>query len=179
MTAIIQVCRRGSKMIANRFEYTVGAMEEARIVELPSYHVVKLRYEGPPPPDPAFVEHWKRFNLLAGGSQLRSYVDDTQAIGYAPPVPYDGPAFVYESCLPVAPDFVGEALDELEVGEVPSGRFVLCAGPINELPTLLRAARRYAMSRGLAIERGRIELYRPIPPGTDVTPVDVGYRIHD
>jgi hypothetical protein len=165
-------------MASNRFEYTVGAMDKARIVELPSYHVVKLRYEGRPPPDPALVEHWKRFNHLVSRSKLRSHVDDLQSIGYAPPIPYAGQPFVYETCLPVAPDFAAEGLDELEVGEVPGGRFVLSAGLITELPALLAAARRYAMSHGLAIERGRIELYRPIPPGTDITPVHVGYRIH-
>lgn len=154
-------------------------MEEPRVVELSAYRVVKLRYEGPPPPDAAFFEHWRRFRELTDRLAIGSAVEDVEAIGYAPPFAYAGrDSVVYDACVPVAPDFAGE-LDGLELGDVPGGRYVLCAGPVTELPLLLQRAKRYAMAHGLAIERGWIELYRPLRDGVDVVDVDVGYRIHD
>ena len=77
------------------------------------------------------------------------------------------------------PGYKPEQLSGLELGDIPGGRFVLCAGPITELPLLLQAARRYAMSHGIAIERGRIEVYLPETDDAGVTVVDVGFRIHD
>ncbi len=153
-------------------------MEEPRIVQLPAYRVVKLRYRGPPPPAPAFLEHWRRFTNLAALFKVASQVEGVQAIGYAPPELLSDDLLVYDSCFPIADDYANEGT-ELEVASLPGGRFVLCAGPIVDLPDLLQAAKRFAMSQGLAIERGRIELYRPLPPGAEVTPVDVGYRLHD
>ena len=153
-------------------------MEEPRVVELPSYRVVKLRYMGPPPPSAAFLEHWQRFTELAARCQVASEIEDVQAIGYAPPELLANDLLVYDSCYPVAVEYTNEALDGLELGVVPGGDYALCAGPIVDLPLLLQAAKRFAMTRGIAIERGRIELYRPLPRGADVTPVDVGYRVH-
>lgn len=153
-------------------------MEEPRLVELPGYRVVKLRYEGPPP-DRGFVEHWKRFNALAERLSVRSCVDDIQAIGYAPPGVAASRVFVYDTCIPVAPDFSPNENAKLELGGVPGGRFVLCAGMITELPSLLQAAKRYATAYGLAFERGQIELYHPISEDEEVARVDVGVRIHD
>lgn len=154
-------------------------MAEPRLVDCPSYLVVKLRYVGPPPPSDAFLQHWQRFNIVINRLQLFSRVPEIQAIGYAPPDITPSDVLVYDACLPVGDDFAGDLDDGLELADVPGGRYVLCAGPISELPLLLEDARRYAMSHGHAIERGRIELYRPIPPDADLTPVDVGYRVHD
>jgi DNA gyrase inhibitor GyrI len=154
-------------------------MEEPRIVQLPAYRVVKLRYQGPPPPAREFLDHWRLFMSLAERAGVRSQAARVQAIGYAPPLLGAYDVLVYDSCLPVADDFDATPLVELDVGVVPGGRYVLCAGPVTELPDLLQEAKRYAMAHGLAIERGRIEIYRPIAPGDSETPVDVGYRIHD
>jgi len=153
-------------------------MAAPRVVDLPGYRVVKLRYAGPPPPATPFLDHWQRFNVITNRLRLASRVPEVQAIGYAPPDLAPDGVLVYDACLPVGEDVAGEH-EDLELGNVPGGRYVLCAGPITELPLLLEDARRYAMSHGLAIERGRIEIYRPIPPDADLTPVDVGYRIHD
>ena len=154
-------------------------MEEARIVELPAYHVVRLRYEGASPPAPGFFAHWDRFNDWAAQQEVKSPIDDVWAIGYAPPGPVGSQLFVYDACIPVAPDVRPVGLPGLELGDLPGGRFVLCAGIIREFPALLYAAKRYAMAHGLAIERGYIELYRPHPDDAEVHPVDAGYRIHD
>jgi hypothetical protein len=153
-------------------------MEEPRVVELPAYHVVKLRYEGPPPPDQRFFDHWRRFRELTERLGLSSQAEGVEAIGYAPPLLLPPDVLVYDACLPVEPGFDRRGLGELEVSDVPGGRYVLCAGPVTELPVLLQAAKRYAMSRGLPIERGRIEIYRPLLEGADVTPVAAGYRVH-
>ncbi len=155
-------------------------MEEPRVVALPAYHVVKLRYRGPPPEAPEFLEHWRRFNEWAE-AHAKSPVEDVWAIGYASPGPVASPVIDYDSCVPVPEGFVIEdGPPGLELASLPGGRFVLCAGEIKEdFQLLLRAAQRYAMSHGLAIERGWIDIYRPHPGDADVHPVDVGYRIHD
>jgi hypothetical protein len=154
-------------------------VEPPRVVDLPSYRVLKLRYLGAPPPDPAFLEHWQRFRDLTDRLRVASSVPAIQAIGYAPPVLARSDELVYDACLPIARELSAEELGELELGDLPGGRYVLCVGPITELPLLLQQAKRYAMAHGLAIERGRIEIYRPAPPGEEVTPVEVGYRVHD
>ncbi len=154
-------------------------MDEPRVVELPSYHVAKLRYHGPAPPHPDFFEHWERFHSRVDLLQLKSLVRDVVAVGYAPPGLAASQHLLYDACIPVPPDLKPEQLSGLELGDIPGGHFVLCAGPITKLPLLLQAARRYAMSHGIAIERGRIEVYLPETDDTGVPVVDVGYRIHD
>lgn len=153
-------------------------MEEPRVVKLPSYHVAKLRYQGPEPPHPDFLEHWQRFHSRVALLQLESPVRDVVAVGYAPPGLAASQLLLYDTCIPVPPDLKPEQLSGLELGDIPGGQFVLCTGPITKLPLLLQAARRYAMSHGIAIERGRIEIYLPETDDTGVAVVDVGYRMH-
>lgn len=87
---------------------------------------------------------------------------------------------VYDACVPVGAGFVLPAGDDgMELDNLPGGRFVLCRGIIREFPFLYDESRRYAMQRGLALERGGIERYLPHPPDSEVHPVDAGYRIHD
>jgi hypothetical protein len=110
---------------------------------------------------------------------VQSTVEDLWAVGYAPPGPVASPTLVYYSCVPATHDFVPEGLPGLELGDLPGGRFVLCAGLIQEFPVLFQAAKRYAMSHGLAIERGYIEIYRPHPDDPDIHLVDAGYRVEE
>lgn len=154
-------------------------MKEPRVVELPEYRVAKLRYAGPHPPAEEFLDHWRLFMGLAAQLELSSQIEGVQAIGYAPPVLVSRDVLVYDSCLPLATDFDATGIVQLDIGVVPGGRYVLCSGPVTEVPELLAAAKRYAMAHGLAIERGRIEVYRPLREGTEETPVDAGYRVHD
>jgi hypothetical protein len=160
-------------------------MDEPRIIELPAYHVVKLRYEGPPPPNRTFLEHWDRFNAWTEQHAVNSVYDDVWAIGFQPPVlgatpsMYRGEPLVYDACFPVGPDFALPEDDGFEIDDLPSGRFVLTQGIIREFPLLYQESRHYAMNQGLAIERGGIELYLPHPDDSEVHPVDAGYRIHD
>jgi DNA gyrase inhibitor GyrI len=160
-------------------------MDEARVVELPWYRVVKLRYEGPPPPSPAFLEHWDRFNAWTERHNVKSVHDDVWAIGYQPPLlratrsMYRMESLVYDACVPVGGDFVLPEGEGFEMDQLPGGRYVLCRGIIREFPLLYQEARQYAMQRGLAVERGGIERYLPHPPESEVHPVDAGYRIHE
>ena len=154
-------------------------MDEPRVVELPSYHVAKLRYQGPGPPHPGLFEHWQRFHSTVDLLQLKSLVPDVVAVGFAPPGLAASQLLLYDACIPVPSDLKPEQLSGLELGDIPGGPFILCAGPITKLPLLLQAARRYAMSHGIAIERGRIEVYLPETDDMGVAVVDVGYRIHD
>ena len=72
-------------------------MDEPRVVELPSYHVAKLRYQGPPPPHPDFFEHWRRFHSRVDLLQLKSQVEDVAAVGYAPPGPAGSRLLLYDA----------------------------------------------------------------------------------
>lgn len=163
-------------------------MDEPRLVDLPAYRVVKRRYEGPRPPADAFFAHWRALHRWAAGHGIASAAPGIVMIGYEPPGQAGGRTFAYDACIPVAEDF---ALPELEaddvgavreppvLGRTPGGRYVLCAGELSELPYLLREARRFANARGLATERGGIEIYRPHPADPDSFRLDVGCRLHD
>ena len=154
-------------------------MDEPRIVELPPYRVVRLRYEGPPPPNEAFSALWRRLDAWAEERGVKGASGDVWAIGYAPPGRIAAAGLVYDACLPVTEDISPDGLPGLTIGEVPGGRFVLSAGDLEELPLLLRASRRYAMSHGIAVERGHIERYLAHPDDPGHHPVEAGYRIHD
>ena len=160
-------------------------MDEPRIVELPPYRVVALRYEGPPPPDARFFELWDRFNAWASARQVKSVVEGVWAFGYMPPLPgattliYHASTIVYDVCVPVGRDFSEPDDEGFKLCDLPGGRFILCAGDIQEFPFLYRASRRYAMNHGLPIERGGVERYLPHAEDSDLHPVEAGYRIHD
>jgi hypothetical protein len=154
-------------------------VEEPRVVELEACRVVKLRYEGAPPPDPAFFAPWDRFNEWAAEHDVKSNRDGVWAIGYAPPGRMASERIEYDACIPMDEAFAPAGLEGLDLGVTPGGRYVLCAGDIMEMPLLLRAAKRYAMAQGLAIERGWIELYLPHAEDSEEHPVGAGYRIHD
>jgi DNA gyrase inhibitor GyrI len=154
-------------------------MDEPRIVELPPYRVVRLRYEGPPPPNDAFSALWRRLDAWAEGRGLKGASSGVWAIGYAPPGRIAAADLVYDACIPVEGDVSTEGLPGLELAGVPGGRFVLCNGDLDEMPALLRAARRFAMSHGLPIERGHIERYLAHPDDPHRHPVEAGHRIHD
>ncbi len=154
-------------------------MEEPRIVELPAYRVVKIRYEGPRPPAPEFFAHWRLTNRWAADHGIVGAIHDIVMIGYEPPgVAGGGRFFVYDACIPV-----GEGMTlpdgRAELAWTPGGRFVMCSGELRELLYLYREARRYAAAHGLAIERGGIELYRSHPLDPRGYLVDAGCRIHD
>lgn len=153
-------------------------MEEPRLVTRPPIRVLRRWYRGERPPAPAFFAHWRNLNAWARAAGIESSIDGVAMVGYEPP---GGPGvhdFVYAACLPVtagtdAPD------DTVDAGELPGGRFVLCAGDLTELPELYKAAKRYAVAQGLAFERGGIEIFRPDPANPATYRVEAGCRIHD
>lgn len=152
-------------------------MDEPSVADLPSYHVVRLRYEGQRPPSEAYFDHWRRLNAWAVAEAVESSVDGVLAIGYEPPGVLHGNYVLY-ACIPVTEDFKPSGLEGLELAWLPGGRYILTAGLLAELPLLHRESRRYAASHGLAVERGGIELYRPRSPDSNVQAVDAGVRIH-
>jgi hypothetical protein len=148
---------------------------DVRVVELEPMRLGCLRFTGPPirgdrPPD-GLVDHWRRFHGWRTG--MASAIDDVICIAYVPPVAYGGTSVV-DLGVPV---MNGTALRSDAEERVLGGTFVLARGTPGDLPVLLRAARVGATERGLAFERGWIEIYRP---GDGAGPVlEAGVRIHD
>ncbi len=155
-------------------------MDEARLVRLPPYRVVRLPYRGPRPPAGEFFAHWRALHRWAAERGVRSVLPDVEMIGYEPPggVPTPG-RFEYEACLPIGEDAEPPPLDDgVSIGWTPGGEYVLCTGELREFPELYRAARRYAVARGLAMERGGIEFYRPHPADENSFLMDIGVHLH-
>lgn len=153
-------------------------MDDARLVDLPLIHVLRRWYRGERPPAKAFFAHWRDLNAWARAAGLETGVEGIAMIGYEPPGPPGLRDFVYSAGLPVAAGTPG-ADDSVEPGEVPGGRYVLCAGDLTELPELYKAAKRFAVSQGLPFERGGIEIFRPDAANPATYRVEAGCRIHD
>lgn len=137
-----------------------------------------MSYTGARPPAAAFFDHWRRFRGWCARRGLRSASSDVALIGYEPPGrPGARRAFLYLVCVPVTEAY---QLDDeaATIGSIPGGSYVLCRGELPETPRLFRAARRYAAQHGLALERGGLEVFRPVPGNPERLVVDAGCRVH-
>ncbi len=66
----------------------------------------------------------------------------------------------------------------MAIGSIPGGSYVLCRGELPETPRLFRAARSYGAQHGLAVERGEIEILRPVPDNPEWLVDNAGCRVH-
>jgi len=136
-----------------------------------------MSYTGARPPEAAFFDHWRRFRGWCARHGLKSALSDVALIGYEPPGRPGAHAFLYQVCVPVTEEYQPDD-EAVTIGSIPVGPYVLCRGELPETPRLLRAARRYAAQHGLAVERGGIEVFRPVPGNPVRLVVDAGCRVH-
>ena len=147
------------------------------MLQLPTYQVVQMSYTGGRPPAAAFFDHWRRFQDWCARRGLRSVFSDVALIGYEPPGRPGARAFLYQVCVPVREEYQPDD-EAVAIGSIPGGSYVLCRGELPETPRLFRAARSYAAQRGLAVDRGGIEILRPAPDNPEWLVVDAGCRVH-
>ena len=147
------------------------------MLQLPTYQVVQMSYTGARPPAAAFFDHWRRFQDWCARRGLRSAFSDVALIGYEPPGRPGARAFLYQVCVPVTEEYQPDD-EAVTIGSIPGGSYVLCRGELPETPRLFRAARSYAAQHGLAVDRGGIEILRPVPDNPAWLVVDAGCRVH-
>jgi hypothetical protein len=152
-------------------------MDPPRVLQLPAYRVVQMPYTGGRPPAAAFFDHWRRFQGWCARRGLRSVLSDVALIGYEPPGRPGARAFLYQVCVPVTEAYQPDD-EAAAIASIPGGSYVLCRGELPETPRLFRAARSYAAQQGLAVERGGIEILRPVPDNPEWLVVDAGCRVH-